>query len=82
MFKQLLPELSQAWHRRNRRPIPESIQFTLTQFEKVWTIDSSSLEALFRKLKSLEEAPKGQLAGKIGVVIDLMTRLPIEIWFQ
>ena len=82
MFKQLLPDLSQAWHRRNRRPIPESIQFTLATFEKVWTIDSSSLEALFRKLKSLEEAPKGQLAGKIGVVIDLMTRLPIEIGFQ
>ena len=37
---------------------------------------------MFRKLKSLEDAPTGQLAGKIGVVIDLITRLPIEIWFQ
>ena len=82
VFKQLLPELSQAWHRRNRRPIPESIQFTLAKFEKIWIIDSSTLEALFRKLKSLEAAPKGQLAGKIGVVIDLITRLPLEIWFQ
>jgi hypothetical protein len=26
--------------------------------------------------------PKNQLAGKIGVVIDLVTRLPVEIWFQ
>lgn len=26
--------------------------------------------------------PKGQLAGKIGTVIDLMTRLPGEIWFE
>ena len=25
---------------------------------------------------------KNQLAGKIGVVIDLVTRLPVEIWFQ
>lgn len=82
VFKQLLPALSQAWHQRNRRPIPESIQFTLTKFEKIWLIDSSSLEALFRKLKSLEDASKGQLAGKIGVVIDLVTRLPLEIWFQ
>jgi hypothetical protein len=40
------------------------------------------LEALFRKLKSLADVPKGQLAGKIGVVVDLMTRLPVEIWFQ
>ena len=44
--------------------------------------DGSSLEALFRKLKSLEDVPKGQLAGKMGIVIDLMTRLPVEIWFK
>ena len=40
------------------------------------------LEALFRKLKSLEDAPKGALAGKMGLVIDLVTRLPVEIWFK
>jgi hypothetical protein len=40
------------------------------------------LEALFRKLGSLEDVPRGQLAGKMGTVIDLMTRLPVEIWFQ
>jgi hypothetical protein len=40
------------------------------------------LEAVFRKLDSLATAPKNQLAGKIGVVIDLVTRLPVEIWFQ
>ncbi len=37
---------------------------------------------MFKKLKSLEDVPKGQLAGKIGVVIDLVTRLPGEIWFK
>ena len=31
---------------------------------------------------SLAEVPKNQLAGKIGVVIDLVTRLPVEIWCQ
>ncbi len=40
------------------------------------------VEALFRKLGSLEDVPKGQLAGKMGTLIDLMTRLPVEIWFQ
>jgi hypothetical protein len=43
---------------------------------------SSTLEAVFRKLDSLSTAPKNQLAGKIGVVIDLVTRLPVEIWFE
>jgi len=36
------------------------------------------LEELFQKLSSLEEAPKGKLAAKMGTVIDLMTRLPVE----
>ena len=82
VFKQLLPELRKAWLLRNRRPLPESLQFVLTKFERIWIADSSTLEALFRKLKSLEDVPQGQLAGKMGVVIDLMTRLPVEIWFK
>lgn len=40
------------------------------------------MEALFRKLQSLELAQRGQLAGKMSTVIDLMTRLPVEIWFE
>jgi hypothetical protein len=82
VFKDLLPQLKAAWHTRKSRPIPESVQFTLSRFEKIWIVDSSTLEALFRKLGSLEDVPKGQLAGKMGTVIDLMTRLPVEIWFQ
>lgn len=82
VFKDLLPHLRGVWHQRTNRPIPESVQFTLSKFEKIWVIDGTVLEALFKKLKSLEELPKGQLAGKLGVVIDLVTRLPVEIWFQ
>lgn len=82
VFKQVLPQLNQAWHQRTRRPLPESLQFSLQRFNRIWIVDSSVLEALFRKLKSLEEVPAGTLAGKMGVVIDLMTRLPVEIWLQ
>ena len=82
VFKDLLPHLRTAWQNRNQRSLPESIQFTLTKFSRIWIIDGSTLEALFCKLKSLEDIPKGQLAGKMATVIDLMTRLPVEIWFQ
>lgn len=82
VFQEILPLLKEKWQSRNRRPLPESVQFTLTKFEKIWIADSSTLEGLFKKLKSLEDVPKGQLAGKIGVIIDLMTRLPVEIWFK
>jgi hypothetical protein len=81
IFTELLPTLQQRWSARSSRPLPESVQFTLSKFDQIWIADGSTLEALFRKLKSLEEIKPGQLAGKIGVVIDLVTRLPIKIWF-
>jgi hypothetical protein len=81
VFKNLLPSLRTAWYQRNQRPLPESVQFALTKFSRIWIVDSSTLEALFCKLKSLEDIPKGQLAGKMATVIDLMTRLPVDIWF-
>jgi len=82
IFKDLLPHFKASWQTRNQRKIPESVQFTLSKFERIWIVDCSILEALFRKLDSLKDVPKGQLAGKMGTVIDLTTRLPIEIWFQ
>jgi Transposase DDE domain len=82
VFKELLPQFEQKWHSRKQRPLPESIQFAQTKFARIWASDGSTLEAVFRKLDSLAEVPKNQLAGKIGVVIDIVTRLPVEIWFQ
>jgi hypothetical protein len=40
------------------------------------------VEALFRKLKALQEVPAGWLAGKIATVIDLPSRLPEQVWFK
>ena len=82
VFKDLLPHLKASWLSRNQRKIPESVQFTQSKFERIWIVDCSVLEALFCKLDSLKDVPQGQLAGKLGTVIDLITRLPVEIWFQ
>lgn len=81
VLKELLPHLHQRWHQRQGRPLPESIAYARQYFEQIWVADGSTLEALFRKLKVLEAVPLGQLAGKIGTVVDLLTRLPVEIWF-
>jgi len=81
IFSEILPKLKQRWLTRQNRPLPPSLQFSLSQFENIWCADGSTLEALFRKLKSLEEVKPGKLAGKMGVVMDLVTRLPIAIWF-
>ncbi|MEH1945196.1 MAG: transposase [Nostoc sp.] len=68
--------------RGRRRSLPDSVKFTLHNFDRIWIADGSTLEALFRKLKSLEDLKTGQLAGKICTVIDLVTRFPIEVWFH
>jgi Transposase DDE domain len=81
-FKELLPEFSRKWHGRKQRPLPPSIEFTRAKFERIWACDGSTLEAIFKKLESLADVPMGKLAGKMGVVIDLVTRLPIEVWFK
>jgi hypothetical protein len=36
---------------------------------------------LFRKLKALQELPRGSLAGKICTVMDRASRLPRYVWF-
>lgn len=35
-----------------------------------------------RRVAQREDVPKGQLAGKICTVIDIVTRLPVEVWFH
>jgi DDE family transposase len=81
VFKELLPHFRRSWLMRKSRPLPDSVQFALKNFENIWIADGSTLVALFKKLQSLSDVPIGQLAGKMGVIIDLVTHLPEEIWF-
>lgn len=80
VFQALLPELKSRWEAR-KRPLPLSVAHGLKQYERVWAVDGSVLEALFRKLKSLEDCTPGQLAGKICTVVEIGPQLPIQVWF-
>jgi hypothetical protein len=82
VYKALLPHLRVRWAERQQRPLPPAIECARRHFSHIWVADGSTLEALFRKLKSLEEVAAGQLAGKMCLVIDLMRQLPLEIWFS
>ena len=75
-----MPTLTARWAQR-QRPIPASVVYARQHFEQIWAADGSVLEAWFRKLKSLQDCPVGQLAGKICTVIDLGSQLPVEVWF-
>lgn len=76
----LLPTLRERFAVR-KRPLPASVVCALKHFPRIFTVDGSSLEALFRKLDALKDAPPGTLAGKICTVIDLVSRLPEYLWF-
>jgi len=82
VLKTLLSILVERWQQRQQRPLPVAVQKARKHFDAIWIVDGSTLEALFRKLKALEDAPIGQLAGKMCAVIDLATHYPVDIWFS
>jgi hypothetical protein len=85
MFEQVLwrlvVELKRRWVTRRNRPLPPSVAWTKQRFKHIWIVDGSTLEALFRKLKSLQDQPI-TLAGKIYTIVDLVSHLPVAIRFE
>jgi len=81
VFADLVPRLKARWAQR-KRPLPPSVSYAMKHFEQLWAADGSVLEALFRKLDSLQDCPAGQLAGKLCTVIELGSQLPVQIWFN
>lgn len=82
VLKDLLPSLKTHWEKREKRPLPPSVVVAHRHFDNIWVADGSTLEALFRKLKVLQDLPPGQLAGKMCTIVDIVTRLPVEVWFR
>lgn len=82
VLSELLVTLNQRWYQRKKRPLPLSVAYANQHFERIWIVDASTLEALFRKLKSLESETLGKLGGRICAVVDLKTRYPVQTWFH
>ena len=82
VYKDLVPRLIERWNVREARPLPPAIAHAQGYFDEILVADGSTLEALFRKLDSLQEVAAGKLAGKMCLVIDLVRQLPTELWFS
>ena len=82
VWSDLLGILNQRWSQRQKRPVAKSIAYAEQHFERLWIVDASTLEALFRKLKSLETTALGKLGGRICAVVDLKTRYRVQTWFN
>lgn len=93
LFKSVLLELLPRLQERSKarsRPHPPVVAKALRHFGRVWIIDGSTLEALFRKVgplreKVAEELADGQkpakvLGGKLFGLLDLPSKLPVDLW--
>ena len=77
----LVEQLNQRWHARTQRPLPASLKWATQRFDRVWIVDGSSLEALFKKLNSLKDVSQ-KLGGKIYAIVDGCTHLPVQVKFE
>ena len=82
VYKELVPRLIQRWNEREARPLPPAVAHAREHFAEILVADGSTLEALFRKLGSLQGVELGKLAGKMCLVIDVVRQLPKELWFS
>lgn len=69
------------WQARSR-PLPATVERAAGHFNRLLVIDGSALDGLLRKLDVLATARVGVLAGRIGVLLDLASRLPVSISFD
>jgi hypothetical protein len=80
VFHAVLPELlTRAAGRTRAHPV--SVTHALRHFTHVRILDTTTLEALFRKVGQLREAPLPPLGGKVAALLDLPSKLPVQVWF-
>lgn len=64
------------------RPRPPLFERLAGRFGATYAVDGTTLEALFRKLNALREAPDAPLAGHLSAAVDLATHLPAQLWWS
>src|SRR5262249_42721264 len=81
VLQAVLPSM-QARSKARKRPIPLCLQWALTHFERVQAFDGSTLDALLKKVGLLRDAKKTPLAGRMATLLDVVSRLPEQIWYE
>ncbi|MHB1413974.1 MAG: IS4 family transposase [Chloroflexota bacterium] len=81
IWEEILPQLQERTAAR-RRPFSPVVARALGHFGRIWVVDASTLEELFRKVGLLRQAAQAPLAGKIVALLDLPSKLPIKVWLS
>lgn len=77
----ILPQLAERARARTR-PLPLVIRRTQRAFPQIWAVDATTLEALFKRVGLLRGIPRMVLAGKLLGVLDVATRLPVQLRWE
>ena len=77
----VLPQMEARWAARHR-PLPPALSWARAHFAAVVALDGSTLDALLRKVGLLRAAEKPPLAGRMAALLDVVTRLPRQVWYE
>lgn len=81
VFVEVVPHLTARWQQR-RRPLPPALQWAHDHFTATVAVDGSTLDALVRKTGLLRDGPQGVLAGRMAGILDVVSRLPRQVWYE
>ena len=81
VLQEVLPAMAARWAERTR-PLPPTLQWARDHFMGVVALDGSPLDTLLRKTGLLREGKAPILAGRMAGLLDVITRLPRQIWYE
>jgi hypothetical protein len=77
----VLPRMETRWQDR-QRPVPPVLARAQRRFSAVLALDGSTLDVLLRKVGLLREVERAPLAGRIAALLDVVTPLPRQVWYE
>jgi hypothetical protein len=81
LLARILPALQERAMARTR-PISPLLRRVQTHFPRIWAMDASTLEELFKKVGALRGREELVLGGTMLALLDVVTRLPVQLWFD
>lgn len=81
VWRDVLPPMQQRWQTR-QRPLPPALRWAQQHFSAVLALDGSTLDALLRKVGLLREGEGSVLAGRMAALLDVVSHLPHQIWYE
>jgi hypothetical protein len=81
LCERILPAV-QTRARQRSRPLPPLLRRVQRSFPRIWAVDASTLEELFKKIGALRGREETVLGGTMLALLDVVTRLPVQLWFD